>query len=387
MQSWLRVCSICLAIALLFTPVAFAEDFGALSTQQGFAKDEVLIKFKNKNSIQAKSILNSSTSKLVSTNAQLDVNLVKLSGISVEDMIRKYKNNPSVEYIEPNYYAHITMVPNDPFFESKQWGPQKIKVPEAWDVTQGSASTKIAIVDTGVDDKHPDLAGKVVNGYDFVDNDKVANDGNGHGTHCAGIAAASTNNNIGIAGVAPNATILAVRVLNSQGSGSYDQVAKGITFAADNGAQVISLSLGGSGGSETLKKAVDYAWGKGAVIVAAAGNSGSTSPIYPAYYDKVISVASTTKDDVKSSFSTYGKWVSVAAPGSDIYSAYKGDYKSLNGTSMAAPHVAGLAGLLSSQNKDNVKIREAIEKSADKINGTGNSWKFGRVNALNALKY
>ncbi len=198
---------------------------------------------------------------------------------------------------------------------------------------------------------HPDLAGKVIRG-DHVDNDWDPYDGNGHGTHTAGIAAAVTNNARGIAGMAPEATIYAVRVLDESGSGTLQNVANGIIHAADNGADVINLSLGSPNDSITLKEAVDYAWNKGVVVVAAAGNDGSAQPTYPAYYSDAIAVAATDSDESKASFSNYGNWVDVAAPGVNIYSTYTdGGYASLSGTSMATPHVAGLAGLLDAQGR------------------------------------
>ncbi|KPC73751.1 thermitase, partial [Thermoactinomyces vulgaris] len=213
-------------------------------------------------------------------------------------------------------------------------------------------------------------------------------DGNGHGTHCAGIAAAVTNNSTGIAGTAPKASILAVRVLNNSGSGTWTAVANGITYAADQGADVISLSLGGTVGNSGLQQAVDYAWSKGSVVVAAAGNAGTTAPNYPAYYSNAIAVASTDQNDNKSSFSTYGSWVDVAAPGSSIYSTYPtSTYSSLSGTSMATPHVAGVAGLLAAQGRSASNIRAAIENTADKISGTGTYWAKGRVNAYKAVQY
>jgi thermitase len=246
----------------------------------------------------------------------------------------------------------------------------------------------IAIVDTGVQYDHPDLSGKVYLGYNFVDGNWDPYDLNGHGTHCAGIAAAVTDNGIGIAGMAPNASILAVKVLDANGSGTLDNVASGIEYAADAGANVISLSLGGPSGSTTLQNAVDYAWNKGAVLVAAAGNNGSSAPTYPAYYSNVISVAATDSNDNKPSWSNYGSWVDVAAPGVNIYSTYPTNrYAYLSGTSMATPHVSGLAALLAAQGRTNSQIRAAIQNTADPIAGTGTYWKYGRINAANAVRY
>nr|ADL09141.1 thermitase precursor [Laceyella sacchari] len=364
----------------------FAEE---VDSQAGklYAPGQVVVKYKDNASASAvKSARAKANGTVMEKNNKLGFEVVKVKG-SVEATIEKLKKDPNVEYAEPNYYLHATYTPNDPYFSSRQYGPQKIQAPQAWDIAEGSG-VKIAIVDTGVQSNHPDLAGKVVGGWDFVDNDSTPQDGNGHGTHCAGIAAAVTNNSTGIAGTAPKASILAVRVLNNSGSGTWTAVANGITYAADQGAKVISLSLGGTVGNSGLQQAVDYAWSKGSVVVAAAGNAGNTAPNYPAYYSNAIAVASTDQNDNKSSFSTYGSWVDVAAPGSSIYSTYPtSTYASLSGTSMATPHVAGVAGLLASQGRSASNIRAAIENTADKISGTGTYWAKGRVNAYKAVQY
>jgi thermitase len=354
-----------------------------------YVPDEIIVKWKAGTSAQTMQAAHGKLGgQAVRKNSKLGIEVVKVTSGSVREMIQKYKQNPNVVYAEPNYYFHALWIPNDPAFSSQQWGPQKIQAPQAWDVTRGSSAVKIAVVDTGVQDNHPDLQGKVINGWDFVQDDATPQDGNGHGTHVAGIAAAVTNNGEGIAGMAPDAKILAVRVLNNSGSGTLDDVAAGIQYAADQGAQVINLSLGGSSGTATLQNAVDYAWNKGSVVVAAAGNSSSSAPMYPAYYSNAIAVASTDSNDNKSSFSNYGSWVDVAAPGSSIYSTYnRSRYATLSGTSMASPHVAGLAGLLAAQGRNNVQIRAAIENTADKIAGTGTWWVHGRVNAYKAVTY
>jgi len=250
----------------------------------------------------------------------------------------------------------------------------------------------IAIIDTGVQLNHPDLQAKIVGGYDFVDKDSVPNDGHGHGTHVAGIAAAVTNNSIGIAGACPNCSIMLVRVLNNQGSGSLSLVTKGILYAADKGAHVINLSLGGPVGdlkeSRAFEDTVNYAWSKGSFLACAAGNSNTNNPdnAYPAAYEKCFSVASTTKDDTRSKFSNYGSWIDIAAPGSSIYSTWNnGGYASLNGTSMATPHVAGVAGLLASQGFTNQQIEQRLCNGADRITGTSTLWSCGRLNLYRAV--
>lgn len=214
----------------------------------------------------------------------------------------------------------------------------------------------------------------------------------------AGSAAALTNNGIGVAGTCPNCVLYNVKVLADNGSGAWSWIANGITWATDNGAKVINMSLGGSSGSSTVESAVNYAWGKGVVLVADAGNSGTSSPFYPAYYTNVIAVAATDQNDNKASFSNYGTWVDIAAPGVSILSTAPDHpnkiwgkavkYGTLSGTSMASPHVAGAAGLVWSTGicfTDNSCVRNRIETNADQITGTGTYWVNGRLNAYRAV--
>ena len=305
---------------------------------------------------------------------------------AAEALINQLKQDPSVEYVEPNYLYTINFTPNDPSL-SQQYGWTNIKAYSAWDVTKGSASTVIAVVDTGAQLNHPDLASKIVAGYDYVDNDATPTDGNGHGTHVSGTSAALTNNGTGGAGMCPNCSIMPVRVLDNAGSGTLDGVANGITWAADHGAKVINMSLGG-GGSATLQNAVDYAWNRGVFMACAAGNdnTSSTANSYPGAYTNCFAVASTTNTDARSSFSNYGTWVEAAAPGTNIYSTWlNSGYNTISGTSMATPHVAGLAGLLASQGLTNAQIKQRLCDTADKISGTGTYWTCGRINAYAAV--
>ncbi|MGP4081122.1 S8 family peptidase [Pseudalkalibacillus sp. R45] len=313
--------------------------------------------------------------------------VVEVEG-NVSEAIESFEAVDAVSYAEPNVTLHANYMPNDPAYHSLQYAPQKIGAEAAWDVTLSDPSVKIAVVDTGVDYNHPDLDGKVLEGYDFVDDDNDAIDENEHGTHVAGIAAANTDNGEGIAGLAPEASILPVRVLDADGSGSLDDVAQGIRYAADQGAQVINLSLGGAVGTQTLEDAVNYAWEQGSVVIAAAGNSSSPLPSYPAFYENAIAVAATDQNDTIAYFSNYGTWVDIAAPGVDIYSTIpNGGYASYSGTSMASPVVAGVAGLLAAQGKNAEQIRTALEETADDVRGTGTLFQNGRVNAANAVQH
>lgn len=371
----------------LFTSILALAAVGvSLATGTEYVGGEVVVKFKPGATLGAGLANDRIGATVLEEIGQIGVTRIRLpEGMSVGQAVSYYGSLPFVEYAEPNYIAHATLTPNDPSFGS-QYGPQKISCPTGWDLTTGSSAVVIAIVDTGIQTNHPDLTGKIVPGYDFVNNDNNPMDDNGHGTHCAGIAAANTNNGIGIAGVGFNCSLMGVKVLSASGSGTYTAIVNGINFAADNGAEVISMSLGGSSGSSSLQAAVDYAWGKGCVITAAAGNSNTSTQFYPAAYANCIAVGSTDQNDARSSFSNYGaSWVDVAAPGSSIYSTYPtNSYATLSGTSMACPHVAGLAGLLWSYvgGATNSVVRQRIENNCDNVG----SWVAkGRINVYKAL--
>jgi len=296
--------------------------------------------------------------------------------------IQLYEKSPLVNYAETNGMVHALGYPNDPAW-SKQWGPKNIKCPEGWPGA-GSTSTVIAIIDTGVDKNHDDLAARLTNnGYDFVNDDNDPDDDQGHGTHCAGIAAAITNNDEGIAGVAGEAPvqIMPIKVLGHTGSGSAGDVASGIDWAVSNGADVISMSLGSSSSTTSIRDACEAASNAGVVVIAAAGNDGVTSRHYPAGYDDwVIAVAATDSNNERASFSNWGDWVDIAAPGVNIYSCYDGNtYKSASGTSMACPHVAGVAALGKTRGWSRDKIWQELEACADDLAGSFVTW--GKVDA------
>ncbi len=339
----------------------------------------------------------------------LQAGVVRLDAGLNPDSVRMFLQAlPGVRYVERNYLAFTCNPPSDPLFP-QQWGLTKIQAIQAWALWQPQRTVYIAILDTGIDATHPDLSQKVrrysngsVYGYNALNNTSNAHDVQGHGTHCAGIAAAHTNNGIGIAGVAAwNASLtsshtavqlMPVKVLNDQGYGSFADVARGIIWAVDNGAHVISLSLGTTAGTQQLQDAVNYAWNRGCLVVAAAGNNGTNAPFYPAYYENVLAVAATDPTDTLTSFSQYGAWVDIAAPGQAILSTVPGGgYESWSGTSMACPHVAGAAALVwsAAPSLSNQQVRHALEDTADPcqpywFGGIGEG--KGRLNLYRALQ-
>ncbi|ARI79079.1 alkaline serine protease [Halobacillus mangrovi] len=332
--------------------------------------------------------LNNLGAKVVDDHSKVvDTQLKVLQVGNVDAVVKALSHNPNVEYAEPNYIFDATFTPNDPLY-SDQYGPQNTNTPAAWDVTQGSSSQEIAVIDTGVYYDHPDLIDKTILGYDFAQNDNDPKDLNGHGTHVSGTVAAETNNATGVAGMAPETKILAVRALGANGSGSLNDIADAIRYSADAGAEVINMSLGCDCDSQTLEDAVNYAWNSGSVVVAAAGNDGVSTTFEPASYENVIAVGAVDSNNDVAYFSNYGSWVDVTAPGVDIVSTVlRGKYDSYSGTSMASPHVAGLAGLLASQGRSNSEIRTAIEQTADPINGTGTYFEHGLINSYDAVNY
>jgi subtilisin family serine protease len=287
---------------------------------------------------------------------------------------------------------------NDPDFNNAQlvYAPQLLRLPIAWRYGLGSSETIIAVIDSGISLNHPEFEGRIVSGYDFVNDDPVPADDHGHGTHVAGIIGAAVNNGFGTAGVCPNCRIMPIKVLNENNVGSWSGVAAGVLYAVEHGAQVINLSLGGTSGANVLEEAIRYAVDKGVIVVAAAGNSRSDALFFPAAYPGVLAVSATRNDDTLWSLSNYGDFVDVSAPGYAIYSTYHdlnnyyGGFTFMSGTSMAAPHVAGLAGLLLSQdpNRSSADIERLLTTTAIDLGETGKDphFGYGRVDALAALE-
>ena len=338
---------------------------------------------------------------VVSMGGEVKAAVVEIPEIAVASFVEEVKGIRLVSYIEPSMKVQVQLAPNDPYW-SLQWGPQKIGADWAWNTTTGGSSVTVAVVDTGIDYTHPDLlANYVPLGYDWVNNDSDPKDDYGHGTHCAGIIAAELNNSIGVAGMA-QIKIMAEKVVGSDGYGLVEWVANGIAHAVDQGARIISLSLGLDTDSELLHDAVKYAYNAGALVIASAGNDNTNMKSYPAAYDEVVAVAATDQSDGKAWFSNFGDWIELGAPGVDIYSTmptyyvtlnsegYSMNYDYMSGTSMACPHVSGVAALIWSRypNKTRDWIRSWLRYTADDLGDPGFDifYGYGRVNARKAIE-
>lgn len=420
----MRVIYAFLLIALLFSFASAAEDFKVgqscvTSSNDTYVPGEIVVKFKeNVNRQQVSAALADLGTTVISSNEQIGFRQLAIpAGKTVEEMVAAFSARPDVVYAEPNYIAHAFMTPNDPYYVY-QWHMPLINMPTAWDQSTGIPSVVVAIVDCGVAYENygvyyqaPDLAGTTfVPGYDFINNDAHPNDDCAHGTHVAGTVAQTTNNSLGVTGVAFNCAIMPVKVLDATGSGSYTAIANGVIFAADNGAEVINMSLGGSYNATVLQDAVVYAYNKGVTIVCAAGNAGTSVPQYPASYVQCISVSAVRYDKTYTSYTSYGTNIDICAPGGDVTIDQNGDgyvdgvlqqthdgtnygtfgYYFYEGTSMASPHVAGVAALLISKAGGSMTpdaVRAALQNTAQDLGTAGwdQYYGYGLVNANAAL--
>ena len=309
----------------------------------------------------------------------------------IQPFIKVTENNNYVSYVEPNGYVHVQFAPNDPLFP-QQWGPQLIGMTSAWNQVQnlGSRSVKVAVIDTGIDYNNPELKGNYLPlGYNWVSNNSNPMDDNGHGTHVSGTIAAAINNGLGIAGLA-NVSIFAEKFLDSNGFGSDVNAALAINHAVAQGANILSNSWGGSYNSSLVADAVANAIQKGVIVVAAAGNANSNASFFPVDLPGVVGVAATDSSDQRASFSNYGNYVDISAPGVNILSTWLNDtYAYESGTSMATPHVSGLLALLMSKYpSDNAsQLESIIYKTAIDLGTPG--WDpyygWGRIDAASAI--
>ena len=352
-----------------------------------------------------------------------DVKIVFGPTIPTLRAVAALRADPEVAFAEPDFIYQASHIPDDPYYDEKydsrdglldQWYLPRIGAPAAWDHLRSVHSDiRVAIIDTGVDYKHPDLKDVVARdskgaivGRSFVSGIKATLDDNGHGTHCAGIAAAATDNGIGVAGVGFNSfRIVPAKVLTRGGYGQVDWISKAIIWCADNGCRVESMSLGGSQYSQALQDAINYAWKKGTIVVAAAGNSATSIPGYPAGNNHVVAVSATDPHDRLTYFSNYGTPIAVGAPGLKILATlpsypceltkrfgFKQNYDSLSGTSMACPIVAGTLGALIACQKSLTPTEaiQRLERTAENVAGTpGGGWEeelgHGRLSLRGAI--
>ena len=340
------------------------------------------------------------------------------AGATLDKVLAVYRSRPDVEYAELNPIISICATPNDPSY-ADQWALAKIHAAEAWDICRGSDGVIVAVIDTGVDYNHPDLQANMwtneaegkglvgvdddgngyvddVHGFNFAYGNNNPIDDHGHGTAVTGIIAAVGNNGANIAGICWTARIMPVKILSATGDGTAADAVPAIYYAVANGADIVSGSWGGADTSDALRDAIAYAHDQGVVIVAAAGNSGSAIPFYPAAYPDVISVAATESTDDRWYLSNYGDWVDIAAPGRDILSlrallpgqtARAGSNVRMSGTSLAAPHVSGACALLLAANPflRCEELQQILTATADPIQ-PGTCASNGRLNVDRALR-
>jgi serine protease len=335
----------------------------------------------------------------------------------VLDALRKSEVKRYTESIDPDYLYSVpeqgfqptqtpsnanpaSDAPNDPLWH-QQWNMQSIRVQESWKETKGNGVT-VAVIDTGIS-QVPDLEKtKFVKGYDFVNDREDAEDDNGHGTHVAGTIAQSTNNGYGVAGIAYEAALMPLKVLSAGGGGTVADIAESIRFAADHGADVINMSLGGGGESSVMREAIDYAHKKGVVIIAAAGNAARNAAEYPGRYPHVMAVAALDAAGQKAPYSNFGAGVNISAPGGSTTNGEAGGilqntinpqtkepvFAAFQGTSMASPHVAGVAALVKATNiKDPDEVMAVLTQSARKVEGDElNHYGAGKLDAAAAVQ-
>lgn len=301
-----------------------------------------------------------------------------------KNAIDAVKNTGGIKFVEPDYTAQA-------YAQTVPWGIERVKAPLVHSQGYKGSGIKVAVLDTGIRTNHPDL--QIAGGYNAIGGSSY-NDDNGHGTHVAGTIAA-LDNSVGVIGCAPQAQLYAVKVLDGSGNGNYSNIIAGIEWAINNNMKVINMSLGGSQGSAALELACNSAYNAGVLVVAAAGNSGTAAGNtecigYPARYASVMAVGSVTSGNTRSSFSSTGSTLEIVAPGSDIYSTtYNGSYGTMSGTSMACPHVAGVAALVWSAKPSlsNVQLRNALKTTANNL--WNDSWRYGNglVDAKAAYDY
>ncbi len=374
----IKYLSILMILSLAITPILLSEDV--------YASSELLLKFKPGVSDDLKQeILTSLGLKVVDEIPDIHVLVVSAPGNAISSIKASLSNNPSIDFVEDNAKLSPSFIPNDEYYDL-QWHLEKISASEAWDKSTGDGII-VAVLDSGVDSSHSDLSEKLLQGYNFFDNDYDTSDVYGHGTKVAGVAGATTNNMIGISSIGYECSILPIRVTDTNGYAYYSLLAKGLTYAADEGAKVAVISFRIFGGS-ALSEAASYFMEKGGLVVAAGGNDRNyhSDPDNP----YIISVSATTSSDSRASYSSFGYYIDIAAPGSGIYTTIMGgSYGSVSGTSFSAPLTAGLIALIFSANPSltPIEVEQIIESTAVDLGSSGYDiyYGYGRIDASSAL--
>ncbi|MBP3951187.1 S8 family peptidase [Bacillus suaedae] len=390
--------------------VVHSEGQSIQSLDREYIEKQAVIKFKHP---ETASVWFADQPDLTIIENKSPLFLVESANENTIELIQRLKRDYDLAIVEPNYtlskqVGFLTTVPkqeqekqkdmtplssikpNDEFFRPYQWNLNQIETDKGWSLSSGD-DVVIAVLDTGVDPNHLDLKGKLVHGYNAFDDSLDFTDQHGHGTHVAGIAAALTNNVTGIAGVSAQSRILPVKVLNENGEGSSYEVAKGIYWAVQHGADVINMSLGDYHSSDILYDAIRYAYEEDVVLIAASGNDNVADPMYPSNYKEVLTVSAVNDARNRAFFSNFGNHVDVAAPGEHIPSLFPdNNYVVMSGTSMAAPHVAGLAGLIRSFSPEltNKQVYEVITSTATDLGTRGYDpyYGFGEIDVEAALR-
>jgi len=355
-----------------------------------FVAGRVLVKFRSKVlPDHARQIIAGLGARDAAEIPQIGVHVLELPYQANEmAFVQAFQARPEIEFAELDWFLSLAqMAPNDPFYlDPNAWGLQKINGPAAWSINTGSPNIVIAILDTGVDGTHPDLAPNMVPGWNIYDNNADSSDAQGHGTMVAGTAAAATNNSIGVASVAWNCRIMPVRIADSSGYATVSDIASGLTWAANHGARVANISFNANGYS-TISSAASYFQSKGGVVAVAAGNNGTSVTMADDPY--MLAVGATDSSDLLFSWSNRGNNLDLVAPGHVVTTAPGGIYAGADGTSFAAPIVAGAAALLFSANPGltPAQVQNILKQSADDLGTSGwdSTYGCGRVNLSRAL--
>lgn len=390
--------TVLLGLMLIWTNLSLITAQSSMSEEPEFVPGEILVKFKPTMTTRtARRALNTIGLPILEQLPRSQLWRVQVTPGQEAQTMARLRQHSNVALVSYNSYVQASLEPNDAG-RNQQWALDVMQTITAWDIFTGGDSIIIAVIDSGIDLTHEDLAPKIISGYNFIDPNLPFHDDYSHGTHVAGIAAAMTHNDLGVAGVSWGAKIMPLKILNQSGKGSIANLVKAIYYAVDEGAQIINLSLGSKWtkwpckeNMAVVEKAFQQANDAGVLLVAAAGNDGREGVNCPAAFEQAIAVGATRQSDNRSGFSNYGERLDVVAPGQSIYSTNPNNsYGYKNGTSMATPQVAGLAALIWSFSPDlsHREVRQIIETSADDLGIVG--WDkyhgFGRVNAFQALK-